>query len=157
MRNLLSVLVLLSLGRFCASAMEIPLPRAVGSLRSEPIKLVHTTKEIDHDILETLVSKFADIGRLADPRQRFEATDMITNSKLPTRRLILAGVGNHQAFVAYEHGGRGLHLHFVILERRASRWAIAFNGRGFSDKRDFDGLLRSIDAGRMKDDGYGEF
>ena len=42
---------------------------------------------------------------IADPGERFEATDVITDPGLPRRRLILAGVAQERAFVHYEQGG----------------------------------------------------
>jgi hypothetical protein len=42
---------------------------------------------------------------MADPGERFEATDVITDPNLPRRRLIFAGVSQDRAFVHYEEGG----------------------------------------------------
>ena len=42
---------------------------------------------------------------MADPGERFEATDMIMDSTLSRRRLIFAGVLPNRAFIHYEQGG----------------------------------------------------
>jgi len=42
---------------------------------------------------------------MANPGERFEATDNITDPTLPRRRLIFAGVSQDRAFVHYEEGG----------------------------------------------------
>ena len=55
---------------------------------------------------------------IADPGQKFEATDVI-DPDLPRRRLIFAGVAGDRAFVHYERGGRG-HSYLVALFRLKS-------------------------------------
>jgi hypothetical protein len=45
---------------------------------------------------------------IADPGEKFEATDFITDPDLPRRRLIFAGVAQDRAFIHYELGGIGL-------------------------------------------------
>jgi hypothetical protein len=42
---------------------------------------------------------------IADPGQKFEATDFISDPELPRRRLIFAGVAGDRAFIHYERGG----------------------------------------------------
>jgi hypothetical protein len=51
---------------------------------------------------------------IANPNQRWQATDNLVNS-LPRRRLILAGVSGSMSFVFYEHGGRGKHQHLLLF------------------------------------------
>jgi hypothetical protein len=46
---------------------------------------------------------------IANPGERFEATDVIYDASVPRRRLIFAGVVGDKCFVHYEEGGRGLH------------------------------------------------
>jgi hypothetical protein len=50
---------------------------------------------------------------MADPGERFESTDVITDPMLPTRRLIFAGVAQNRAFVHYEEGGIA---HYYVTE-----------------------------------------
>ncbi len=56
---------------------------------------------------------------IADPGERFEATDVITDPDLPRRRLIFAGVAQGRAFIHYEEGGIG-HSYIVELFRLES-------------------------------------
>jgi hypothetical protein len=53
---------------------------------------------------------------MTNPRERFEATDVITDPTLPRRRLIFAGVSQDRAFVHYEEGGIA-HSYVVELFR----------------------------------------
>jgi hypothetical protein len=50
---------------------------------------------------------------MADPGEKFEATDVITDPDVPGRRLILAGIGHDRAFVHYEEGGIA---HYYVIE-----------------------------------------
>lgn len=70
----------------------------------------------DYEILQTVSDLPAGIRSLytvkggthiamANPGERFEATDYITDPTLPRRRLIFAGVSQDRAFVHYEEGG----------------------------------------------------
>jgi len=56
---------------------------------------------------------------IADPGERFEATDVITDPDLPRRRLIFAGVAQDHAFIHYEEGGIA-HSYIVELFRLES-------------------------------------
>jgi hypothetical protein len=56
---------------------------------------------------------------IADPGEKFEATDVITDPDLPSRRLIFAGVAQDRAFIHYEEGGI-VHSHMVELFRLES-------------------------------------
>jgi hypothetical protein len=45
---------------------------------------------------------------LAEPGGKFEATDVITNERLPRQRLIFAGLSQKYCIVHYERGGIAL-------------------------------------------------
>lgn len=45
---------------------------------------------------------------IANPGERFEATDVIQDASVPRKRLIFAGVAEGRCFVHYAQGGRGL-------------------------------------------------
>ena len=111
MKRLLAVLAFVNLAVFGLRADERSLPESVAPLRGEQLRLVRVVGAIDRDLLSTLTKKFTGVARLANPRERFEATDVHSDAMLPTRRLILAGIGSDHSFIAYEHGGRGYHLH----------------------------------------------
>lgn len=53
--------------------------------------------------------------RIANPNQRWQATDNLVNPSLSRRHLILAGVSGSMSFVFYEHGGRGKHQHLLLF------------------------------------------
>ena len=51
---------------------------------------------------------------LAEPGHEWEATDVIMDSMLPTKRLIWAVVGGEYYVVHYERGGRGHTFHVLV-------------------------------------------
>ena len=53
-------------------------------------------------------------GRLAEPGQRWEATDLITDSSLPRKRLIWAATDGERYVVHYERGGRAHSFHVLV-------------------------------------------
>jgi hypothetical protein len=55
-----------------------------------------------------------DNGRLADPGQKWNATDVITDPTLPGKRLIWAAVGGEYYVVHYERGGIAHTFHVLV-------------------------------------------
>ena len=72
------------------------------------------------DLPPNLYSKLFEIldgQKMANPNERFNATDVVIHAEIPHRRLILAGSSRDLAFVYYEHGGIGHHEHLLIFRR----------------------------------------
>jgi hypothetical protein len=68
-------------------------------------KVLRTVAELPAGIRKLYAVKGGSRIAMADPGERFEATDVITDPNLPGRRLIFAGVSQDRAFVHYEEGG----------------------------------------------------
>ena len=49
---------------------------------------------------------------MANPKQRFQATDVVIDQKLPWRRLVFAGVQDDKWFIHYERDGYA-HSYYV--------------------------------------------
>jgi hypothetical protein len=60
----------------------------------------------------------------ADPGEKFEATDVIADPDLPSRRLIFAGVAQDRAFIHYEQGGTAhfMRSNFFAWGRQKQLW-----------------------------------
>jgi hypothetical protein len=52
---------------------------------------------------------------MANPRQDFQAGDVVFDPSLPWKRLIFAGVSGDKCFVHYEEGGRGHTFHLALF------------------------------------------
>jgi hypothetical protein len=65
-----------------------------------------------------VLKAFTEVGGsrpvIANPGEKFEATDFITDSSIPMKRLIFGGVSGDRCFVHYEQKGRG-HSYILAL------------------------------------------
>jgi hypothetical protein len=82
-------------------------------------RIVRKVVDLPVGIRKLYTAKGGSRVAIADPGERFEATDVITDPDLPRRRLIFAGVAQDRAFVHYEEGGIG-HSYIVELFRLES-------------------------------------
>ena len=106
----------------CAALVALLVPRSadVTKLPADQRKVlqnsarfheVHTTTNLPPAVV-ALCSD--DNGRLAEPGQKWEATDLITDSTLPCKRLIWAASGGGYCVVHYERCGRGHSFHVLV-------------------------------------------
>jgi hypothetical protein len=69
------------------------------------------------DLPGPVIHKYTERGGsrllMANPGQKFEATDFIRDASMPRERLIFAGVAGDKCFVHYERGGRA---HMYVVE-----------------------------------------
>ena len=79
-------------------------------------KIVRKTADLPPGIRKLYTVRGGSRIAIADPGERFEATDFITDRDLPRRRLIFAGVAQDRAFIQYEQGGI-VHSYIVELFR----------------------------------------
>jgi hypothetical protein len=80
------------------------------------------TKDVNvlpSSVLETLTEQGGSRLIMANPGEKFEATDNIIDSSLPQRRLIFAGVLSDRCFIHYERGGIA-HSHIMTFFRLTS-------------------------------------
>ena len=82
-------------------------------------KIVQKVADLPAGIRKLYTVKGGSRVAIADPGERFEATDVITDPDLPSRRLIFAGVARDRAFIHYEEGGIA-HSYIVELFRLES-------------------------------------
>src|ERR1700722_2947026 len=68
-------------------------------------QVIKDTKEIPAPIVKTLCGGVELRSCMANPGQPFNATDVITDLRIPGRRLIFAGALGDKYFVYYEQGG----------------------------------------------------
>ncbi len=95
----------------------------------------------------SLKSAFARLAKqpefkMANPGEKFEATDDISDPGLPNRRLIFAGVSKNRYFIHYEHGGIGYHCDVVVFDVNPEG-EVSFLGAGSGRAKDL-GQLRAL-------------
>ncbi len=69
--------------------------------------LIKDVNSLPHPVRQAFTEAGGSRLVMANPGQRFEATDFIRDTSLPRKRLIFAGVSGNKCFVHYEHGGLG--------------------------------------------------
>ncbi|HEU0275002.1 MAG TPA: hypothetical protein VFQ83_10780 [Candidatus Udaeobacter sp.] len=74
---------------------------------------VHSSKDLPSSVV-TLVAD--DKGKLADPGQNWNVTDVVTDQTLPWKRLVWAAVGNNYYVFHYERGGIDHSFHTVVAK-----------------------------------------
>ena len=88
---------------------------------------------------------------LANPGQKFNATDYIVDGTLPRRRLVFAGNRGDEWFVHYEVGGRA-HYYCVVLFRIDSKNGLQFVWGGAGPRaKNLDELRTMIANGKFSD------
>ena len=95
---------------------QTPLSAAVREhLRADTLAPVMHVVDLPKLVQDALKANFSNPKLdMADPGQEFQATDVIMNANLPTRRLISAGCSSDHCLIHYEQGGIA-HFYRVLL------------------------------------------
>src|SRR5437764_2455447 len=93
-----------------------------------------------------------DAGRLAEPGQKWEATDVISDSSLPRKRLIWAAVASEYYVVHYERGGRGHSFHVLVatLAKGEPKPKTVWRGVG-GQLNDYAAFLGALQSRKLDD------
>jgi hypothetical protein len=93
-----------------------------------------------------------DKGRLAEPGQKWEVSDVITDDKLPTKRLIWAVTDGDYYVVHYERGGYAHSFHFLVARLKAGESKPSFVWRGVGGRlKDYSAFLEALQSGKIDD------
>ena len=130
----------------------------VGKLPAEHRKALEDSSRF-HEVLATtnlppaVLALCADErGRLAEPGQKWEATDVITDASLPRKRLIWGAVSGDYYVVHYERGGRGHSFHVLVatLAKQEAKPKVVWRGVG-GRLKDFSAFLDALRSGKLDD------
>jgi hypothetical protein len=90
---------------------------------------------------------------LADPGENYQATDVITDRKLPWRRLVFAGQCGKYWVVYYERGGFAHSYGAVVFEPLSTRaMRLVWGGQGGSRAKDWEELNAEVSSREMRED-----
>jgi hypothetical protein len=102
-----------ALGSLCfADVANLPAEDRKALQDSSRFHEVHSTS----DLPVAIIALCADNGRLAEPGQKWNATDAIIDPTLPGKRLIWAAVGGEYYVVHYERGGIAHTFHVLVAK-----------------------------------------
>jgi|SRR5437867_3718831 len=91
-------------------------------------------------------------GRLAEPGQKWQVTDSITDGKLPTKRLVWAVTDGDYYVVHYERGGRGHSFHVLVTKLNVGKSKSNFVWRGVGGQlKDFRAFLDAVASNKLDD------
>jgi hypothetical protein len=91
-------------------------------------------------------------GRLAEPGQKWEVTDVITDHKLPRKRLIWAVTNGDYYVMHYERGGYAHSFHVLVVRLKAgeSKPHLVWRGVG-GPLKDFRAFLDALASNKLDD------
>jgi hypothetical protein len=90
-------------------------------------------------------------GRLAEPGQNWQATDVVVGKSLPTRRLIWAAIADGVYIIHYESGGIAINYHVLLatLDPGASKPRVVWRAIGASPLKDYHDLGPALRNGKL--------
>jgi hypothetical protein len=92
--------------------------------------VITKVKALPVAVLQLFTEKDGSRLLMAGPGDKFEATDVISDSSVPRMRLIFAGLLREKCFVYYEQGGRG-HTYVLAFFNVTSSGAVKPLWRGY--------------------------
>jgi hypothetical protein len=115
-------------------------------------KMSYSIKDIPAAVMQACANiAYQHDFSMANPGEKFEATDNILDETLPERRLLWAGRLPNYYLLHYEHGGIGLHQHVVIVSYSDPKTAKVI-WSGFSRPlKDYKEFLETLKAGKLSD------
>ena len=110
---------------------------------------VHSTSDLPSAIIAFCVGEN---GRLAEPGQKWNATDVITDPTLPGKRLIWAAISGDYNVVHYERGGIAHTYHILVanLANNDAKPKVAWHTVGGPFKN-YAAFLDALRSGKLDD------
>jgi hypothetical protein len=104
------------------------------------------------DLLPAVFALCSEDGRLAEPGQKWNATDVIMDPALPGKRLIWAAVGGEYYVVHYERGGIAHTFHVLVakLTKDDTKPKVVWRAVGGPFK-DYAAFLDALRSGKLDD------
>ena len=111
---------------------------------------IHSTSDLPRAIL-ALCDGGGD-GKLAEPGQKWNATDAIIDPTLPGKRLIWAAVGDEYYVAHYERGGIAHTYHILVtkLTKSDAKPKVVWRAMGGPFK-DYPAFLQALQNGKLDD------
>ena len=134
-----------------ADIMKLPTEHRKVLEDSSRFREVHATTNLPPAIVALCAD---DNGRLAEPGQKWEATDFIHDPSLPRKRLIWAAVADEYYVVHYERGGLGHSFHILVatLEKEVKKPKVVWRSVG-DQLKDYPALVTALRNGKLDDSG----
>jgi len=134
----------------CADVMKLPAEDRKVLLDASRFHEVRSTTNLPSAIL-ALCDGGGD-GKLAEPGQNWNATDVITDPTLPGKRLIWAVVGGEYYVVHYERGGIAHTFHILVakLGKNEAKPTMVWRAVG-GPLKDYPVFVDTLRSGKLDD------
>jgi hypothetical protein len=150
MKQLTLCLLTAAIQSFCfADVTRLSAEDRKALLDSSRFHEVHSTTDLPRAVVALCVD---DNGKLADPGENWNATDVVTDPTLPRKRLIWAAVGGDYYVVHYERGGIAHSFHILVakLPKGDAKPKVTWSAVGGSLK-DYTEFLDALRNGKLDD------
>ncbi len=125
-------------------------PALRAHVRDERFQVVSSVRGLPLGVREDLQRLFGSSAMaLAEPGAPFQATDVITDPSLPTRRLSLAGCSQDHCLVYYERGGIAHTWYAVLFRWTPARTRVEAGGAAPPGLRTVDQLRSAVLSGAL--------
>ena len=130
-------------------ATKLPAEDRKALLDTSRFHEVHSTNDLPPAIVALCTG---DNGRLADPGQKWNATDVIMDPTLPGKRLIWAAVDGEYYVAHYERGGIAHTFHVLVatLTKNNTKPKVIWCGGG-GPLKDYAAFLIALRNGKLDD------
>lgn len=155
-RSLSAVAILcLSIAVSAQSSIRPIVPPAIQvHVRDERFQPVTAVRGLPLGVREELQRMFGSTAMaIADPGERFQVTDVITEPSLPIRRMSVAGCSQDHCLVYYERGGIAHTWHAVLFHWTPDGTRVEAGGTAPAGIRSLDDLRNAVLSGVLKGPG----
>ena len=145
------ILVIAATQTICWAAITKLRPEDRNVLKDAPqFKEVHATTNLPPQVLSFCADGN---GRIAEPGQQWQVTDLIADDTLPRKRLIWGAIGVGLYVVHYESGGIGHGYHVLVVRLREGdkKAEIVWHAVG-KQLKDYRTLLDAIKGNTLRDE-----
>jgi hypothetical protein len=130
-----------------ADVTKLPAEDRKALLDSSRFHEVHSTRDLPPAIVALCAD---DKGKIADPGENWNSTDVVTDPTLPWKRLIWVAVGSHYYVVHYERGGIDHSFHILVakLTKNDAKPRVVWHAVGPQFK-DYAAFLDALRNGKL--------
>ncbi len=150
MKRLSYVLFAIAIPSFCcADVTKLPAEDRKALRDSSRFHEVHSTSDLPTAIVALCTNG---VGKLAEPGEKWNATDSITDPTLPAKRLIWAATGSEYYVVHFELGGIAHTYHILVarLTKNEAKPKVVWRADG-KQLKDYAAFLDAMRSGKLDD------
>jgi hypothetical protein len=138
-----------------AAGVQTPAPAPLSTavrehLRADALAPMAHVAELPKLVQDALKANFSSPTQMADPGQEWQATDVVMNPNLPTRRLISAGCSSDHCLIHYEQGGFAHFYRVLLISVSKTAAKIEWTGMSGGPTTNVAEVQAQVVAGKIK-------